>query len=149
MKKLASNSKIFLAFASGCLFVGLLKISPLNASTGAPTGSCVAMANYNTWAYPTGATNTRDHAESGIINFDTRTHSAFINQTTSRGNTLPPTYSGEAEDGNFTIETGPINGTYKLLYSENDWVIIAPANNGNTFFMLHPQSGMTGVCQKI
>ena len=149
MKNLAHKSKLMLAFVSGALCVGLLQVTPLKASTTSLTGSCVSMGNYSNWGWPASSGSSKEYSEVGILNFDTQTSSAIINEATANPSNGPTYREGLVEDATFTIQSGPISGTFKLVWDDGDYTIAAPANGGNTIFFLDTKNGMTGVCQKI
>jgi hypothetical protein len=149
MKNIGNKSKMAMAFVSGAIFVALLQVSPLKASTGAPTGSCVGLGNYSAWGWSATNGSNKEYSELGILNFDTNTSSAIINKATV-GSSSSPTYSeGNVENSSFSISSGPMAGTFKLMFDDNDYIIIAPANGGNTIFYMDARNGVTGVCQKI
>ena len=137
------------AFVSGAVFVALLQVSPLKASTGAPTGSCVGLGNYSAWGWnATNGTN-KEYSELGILNFDTKISSAIINKVTVDSSSSPTYSEGVVESSYFSITSGPMAGTFKLVFDDSDYIIIAPTNNGNTIFYMDAKNGVTGVCQKI
>ena len=147
MSKVGQKSKLAVAFVSGGLFVALLQISPLKASTGAPTGSCVMMGNYTTWGWTASSGAQKDWNELAIINFDTGTASVMVNRVTAR-NGEPEYVEGSPESSSFNLSSGPMPGTYKMNF-RSEYAIAAPANGGNTIFILDAVNGMTGVCQKL
>lgn len=149
MKNIADKSKLLMAFLSGALFVGLLQVSPLKASTGAPTGTCAMLGNYSTWGWTSTAGREKEYNEMAIINFDAGISSVIVNKVTSDVSGEPVYQQGNVERGNFTLVPGPLEGTYKMQFgSPTDYVILAPTNSGNTILVLDPIVGMTGVCQR-
>ena len=156
MKNVGQKSKLALAFASGALCVGLLQVTPLKASTTSLSGTCVGIGNYSVWGWPNGNGATKEYSELNMMNFDTSTAYAVVNAVVA-STTQEPTYTqGALETSKFTVSAGPISGTYKITFTgENgtetggsDYILAAPANGGNTIFVMDTRSGMTGVCQK-
>lgn len=149
MKNIPEKSKLLMAFLSGALFVGLLQVSPLKASTGAPTGSCAMLGNYSTWGWASNAGKEKEYSEISVFNFDTGSYSVIVNKAKSAVSGEPIYEQGQVERGNFTLVPGPLEGTYKMeIGSPTDYVILAPTNSGNTILVMDPIVGMTGVCQR-
>jgi hypothetical protein len=149
MSKISSQSKLFVAFLSGALFVALLQVSPLKASTGEPTGSCVMLGHYSTWAWASTAGKEKEYNEMSVINFDTKKYAVIVNKSISMVSGEPEYREGAVERGDFTLVAGPMEGTYKMKFNQdNDYIILAPTNSGNTILVLDSVVGMTGVCQK-
>ena len=148
--KFIPNAKSVFLFVMGGLAFALLQGTTLKAATGQPTGSCVLLGNYSAWAWSSTAGKTKEYSELGIINFDLGTYSTIINKATAVSDGDPNYTEGSVSNGSFTIQPGPMAGTYKLMISSpNDYAIIAPANGGNTIFFLDSAVGMSGVCQKV
>lgn len=157
MKNLGNKSKMLAAFASGAVCAGLLQVAPLKASTNSLSGTCVGIGNYSVWGWSTGNGSSKEYSELSMLNFDTLTSYAVVNEATASSNGSPSYTEGPLETSKFKIEAGPMNGTYKIISTGpdgtrtggNDFVLAAPANGGNTIFLVDTRNGMTGVCQKI
>lgn len=157
MKHIGNKSKMAAAFFSGAIFAGLLQVAPLKASTSSLSGTCVGIGNYSVWGWPSGSGATKEYSELSMLNFDTTTAYAIVNQATAGNNSAPVYEEGPVETSRFRVDPGPMPGTYKITAtgpdgtgtSGKDYVLAAPANGGNTIFMVDTRSGMTGVCQKI
>ena len=156
MKNLSQKSKLMLAFVSGALFVGLLQVTPLKASTSSLSGTCVGIGNYSVWGWPNGSGATKEYSELNMINFDSGTAYGIVNSVRVISGQEPAYAQGVLETSRFTVDAGPIIGTYKLTFTgadgagigSTDYVLAAPANGGNTIFIMDTRNGMTGVCQK-
>ena len=156
MKNLSQKSKLMLAFVSGALFVGLLQVSPLKASTSSLSGTCVGIGNYSVWGWPNSTGTTKEYSELNMLNFDNNTAYGIVNSVKLISGQEPTYTQGALETSKFNVDAGPIIGTYKLTFTgadgvgtgSTDYVLAAPANGGNTIFIMDTRSGMTGVCQK-
>lgn len=143
-------SRYFLIFVSGGLFVSLFQVNSLNATTVQPSGSCILLGNYSSWGWGVTVGSSKEYSELAVINFDLGTYSTIINKVTATANSEPNYTEGAVKKGTFSLQSGPISGTYKLMVgSPNDYAIIAPVNGGNSIFFLDSVVGMSGVCQKI
>jgi len=147
MNNIASKAKLAVSFLCGALLVNLTQGTKLNASTTAPSGSCVMLGNYSGWGWAASIGTNKEWNELAIINFDQKTASVIVNSVTA-GTPKPLYEEGSPEKSSFTLSDGPLAGTYKMNFAK-EYVIIAPANGGNTIFLLDSLNGMTGVCQKI
>lgn len=159
MINIAHKFKYALAFASGAFCVGLLQVTPLEASTTSLSGSCVGVWNSSTWGWVPNSGASLEYNAIDVINFDTRSSQVIVNSVKAPANgSIRPTYTqGEVEGSPFRIEAGPMNGVYKIVFTDgsapgkisDDYILMAPANSGNTIFMVDTRNGSTGVCQKI
>jgi len=146
--KLSVNMKIVGAFIAGLLFPVIFHVSNSIASTASPTGEFICIGNYSTWGWRNNSGDNKEYNEMSYINFTTRNASAIVNKA-SVGSGSEPTYQeGPVETGPFTVSSGPIPGSYKLNW-DNEYIIVAPVNSGNSLYVVDSGTGMTGTCQKI
>ena len=153
------TSRLVLAFASGAFCVLLLQASPLKASGSTLSGTCVGVWNNSTWGWPTQAGTEIEYNALDVINFDTKVAQTIVNSARSAGpvSGRPAYQQGEVETSQFRLEPGPMTGTYKLVatgekgtqVNSTDYVLMTPANGGNTIFMVDTRNGATGVCQRV
>jgi hypothetical protein len=145
---LSVNIKIIGAFIAGLLFPAFFHVSNSIASTASPTGEFICIGNYSTWGWRSNSGDNKEYNEMSYINFATRNASGIVNNASMGGGIAPTYQEGRVESGPFTISAGPIPGSYKLNW-DNEYIIVAPVNSGNSLYMVDSGTGMTGTCQKI
>ena len=156
MKHIGNKSKMAAAFFSGAIFAGLLQVAPLKASTSSLSGTCVGIGNYSVWGWTSASNATKEYSELSMLDFNTNTSYAIVNKATAGNNNAPVYAEGRVEISKFRVDPGPMPGTYIITATGRDgtqtggtdYVLAAPANGGNTIFIVDTQNGMTGVCQK-
>jgi len=147
MNSYRHSMALLAAFVIGGIFFTNVNVKPVKAQSTGLSGSCYTLGTSPSFGYKT-TTGSKFHAAwMGLMNFDTKTESAVkLVATATNGD---PNYSTEpVQTGSFTVSDGPITGTYKINYSQSDYLIVIPVNSGNTYLIFDP-SGSTGVCQKV
>jgi hypothetical protein len=146
------NPKSLVALVSGALFAAAFQMNPLRAANVTPSGRCAEMVTTNSWGISAAPGSEREYADIGIIDFDNRTGGGVIvNTATATAQGVPSYRQGELETASvpFQIEPGPLAGTFKLAFGNDDYALIAPVNGGATYLIIDPSLGGTGICQKI
>jgi hypothetical protein len=146
--KFSVNMKILGAFVAGLFFPMIFHVSNSIASTSSLTGEFICIGNYSTWGWRSGNGDGKEYNEMSYINFITQNASAIVNQATVSSGPAPTYQEGPVETGPFTVSAGPIPGSYKLNW-DNEYIIVAPVNSGNSLYVIDSATGMTGTCQKI
>jgi hypothetical protein len=147
--RISFNGKIFGAFVAGLMLPIIFQVSNSSASTTPePSGSFICIGSYSSWGWPSGNGNSKEYNEVSFVNFSTKMYSAVVNKATIRAGADPVYTEGSVESGVFSMSPGPIPGTFKMNF-DNEYIIIAPVNSGNSIFLIDSGTGMTGTCQKV
>lgn len=143
------NFKVFGAFILGIISTFIFSIPRSSASTAAePSGAFICIGNYSSWGWPSGNGSSKEYNELSHIDFNTKIYAVIVNKATFRAGSDPSYTEGAVESGSFSMTPGPIPGTFKMNF-DNEYVILAPVNSGNSIFLIDSGTGMTGTCQKV
>ena len=151
-------SLCFLLFTIAIGTVGILKSTETKAITSPYTGKCVMLANVTEPFLILGPNQTDRNVDVlAIIDFDQGTFTANITSAITDGNyaanTTTPSNSLTFQSAptsaiTFSVENGPLSGSYRLRLSPTNAFNIYSVNSGNTFLVQGHNGKFTGVCQR-
>lgn len=158
MTQISQKSKIiFGALVVSCAVAAFgLKIGDSRAQSSGLSGKYGCLENSNAVPVQAPYTGTSVYMNTMVYaDFDTRTY-ASTSSVTDRFNQTGASQSISNMSGTFTLETGPITGSYtmRLTGGGGATVTLIPVNSGNTVLYATANLGTgtlpsTGVCQKI